>query len=307
MNVLFDVKRDALLNNFIFPSPQASYKWDSFPGRLLCVAGLEGNVFPCVSVPSATIHELTWLAAAYHEESGEAGGGGGGDGTWEHYMTLKLICWFSTAMRMHVLVPEYPGYGMAGGRANEESVLANVRSAYHFALHGLCWKPEKILLVGRSVGTGVAIRLASELPIGGLALLSPFTSVKITAWLLAEGPDIFPSDQFIDKVICPTLIIHGSKDNVITSDHSIKLFDCLNARPKVLHVLQDLGHGNVELFFMAAKEIPRVFGLAKGSRSLSLEMFLNDPYLQGDTVASPIPAFDCKSKVVKCDDCGSNG
>ncbi len=63
------------------------------------------------------------------------------------------------------------------------------------------------------------MRLASELECGGLILVSPYTSVKdlvsqhagiITSWLTAELADLFPSDEFIQDVQCPTLIVHGA-------------------------------------------------------------------------------------------------
>ena len=58
---------------------------------------------------------------------------------------------------------------------------------------------------------------------GGLILVSPYTSVKdmvrthagiVTSWLTAELTNMFPSEELITRVKCPTLIVHGAKDLV---------------------------------------------------------------------------------------------
>ena len=55
------------------------------------------------------------------------------------------------------------GYGMAPGQPNEVSVLRNIQAAYDFAISGLLWDPERIVFFGRSIGTGPAVALASQL------------------------------------------------------------------------------------------------------------------------------------------------
>jgi hypothetical protein len=52
---------------------------------------------------------------------------------------------------------------MAPGQPNEVSVLRNIQAAYDFAIHGLLWDPERIVFFGRSIGTGPAVALASQL------------------------------------------------------------------------------------------------------------------------------------------------
>jgi abhydrolase domain-containing protein 17 len=52
---------------------------------------------------------------------------------------------------------------MAPGQPNEVSVLRNIQAAYDFAVNGLLWDPERIVFFGRSIGTGPAVALASQL------------------------------------------------------------------------------------------------------------------------------------------------
>ncbi len=91
----------------------------------------------------------------------------------------------------------------------------NIRTTYDFAVNGLNWDPSRVFFFGRSIGTGPAVKMASELECGGLILVSPYTSVKdivsqhaglVTSWLTAELTNIYPSDETIADVSCPTLI-----------------------------------------------------------------------------------------------------
>ena len=70
--------------------------------------------------------------------------------------------WIVAVMGTHVLIPEYPGYGMALGEANEVSVMRAVRAAYTFATRGLGWQADDVFLFGRSIGTGPAVQVADS-------------------------------------------------------------------------------------------------------------------------------------------------
>ncbi|KAJ1495936.1 Alpha/Beta hydrolase protein, partial [Baffinella frigidus] len=219
-------KENSILNQFLFPAPPPSYSWSSFPGELVCIVGRQGNVVPCTIMPGFGVS---------NDKSKQ-------DGQLDPASVLVIYChangedigvlneaghWLSDTLGVHVLIPEYPGYGMAPGRPNELSVNSNIEAAYEFAVNGLHWDPKSIILFGRSIGTGPAIKLAAERECGGVILVSPYTSVKdmvskhagfLTSWLTAELANMFPSEDTIGRVQCPTLIVHGATDRVIPSD-----------------------------------------------------------------------------------------
>ena len=86
-----------------------------------------------------------------------------------------------------------------------------------------------IVSLGRSIGTGIAVRLASEQKVSGLILESPYFSLADVA-----GPK-FPwvptallryrmrSDLWMVKVSAPVLIVHGREDEVIPFDQGERL------------------------------------------------------------------------------------
>ena len=137
----------------------------------------------------------------------------------------------------HVLVPEYPGYGLAEGESSEDSVDAATHAAVRFAVETLGVPHERLVIYGRSVGTGpaaaAAARMTSHSPLGppgALVLHSPYTSIFEYAREKAGGllsyllvSERWPTRANLTKVGCPTLLIHGDRDEVIPFRHSAKL------------------------------------------------------------------------------------
>ena len=137
----------------------------------------------------------------------------------------------------HVLVPEYPGYGLAEGESSEDSVDAATHSAVRFAVETLGVPHERLVIYGRSVGTGPAAAAAARMtalsPLGppaALVLHSPYTSILEYAREKAGGllsyllvSERWPTRSNLTKVGCPTLLIHGDRDEVIPFRHSAKL------------------------------------------------------------------------------------
>ena len=84
-------------------------------------------------------------------------------------------------------------------------------------------------IMGRSIGSGVAIFLASKFRVGNLILVSPFLSLcEVVKDKYCNAFSLLLEDRFnnrdrISKVKCPCLIIHGLADEIIPYHHSISL------------------------------------------------------------------------------------
>jgi fermentation-respiration switch protein FrsA (DUF1100 family) len=112
--------------------------------------------------------------------------------------------------------------------------------------------PENgLVLYGESMGTGVAVQMATEYAADGLVLESPYTSIPDVGadryplvpvrWLLRDQYD---SIDKIKSVHMPLLILHGELDQVIPVKFGKKLFDAAN-EPKQIIYVPDAGHNNV--------------------------------------------------------------
>jgi fermentation-respiration switch protein FrsA (DUF1100 family) len=144
----------------------------------------------------------------------------------------------------------YRGYAGSSGHPSERGILQDAAAAYAFATAR--YAPDRIVLWGFSLGTGVAVALASEQPIGKLILEAPYTSTVDIAgavfplvpvrWLMR---DQFRSDERIARVKAPLLVMHGTDDPVIPISFGERLF-ALAREPKQLVRFPGGGHDNLD-------------------------------------------------------------
>ncbi|WP_018267541.1 alpha/beta hydrolase [Methylosinus sp. LW4] len=128
----------------------------------------------------------------------------------------------------------YRGYAGSSGTPTQEGLMRDAEAAYAEA-RARGYGPEQIVIVGESLGSGVATQLAARREAAALALDSPFSSAADVAetrygflpvrWLML---DQFRSDLAIRDVHVPVLIAHGDKDGVVPIALGRKLFDLAN-------------------------------------------------------------------------------
>ncbi len=154
-----------------------------------------------------------------------------------------------------VLLVEYRGFGGNKGRPTETGLYADGRAAVDF-LNTQGIGVKDIVLYGESLGTAVAVRMATEFADRGdeilaLVLEAPFTSVvEVAANRFALFPirrllhDRFDSAAIINRVGTATMIFHGEKDTTMPIRYGRKLFD-LAADPKESLWLAGAGHNDL--------------------------------------------------------------
>ena len=158
------------------------------------------------------------------------------------------------AAGLHVLVAEYRGYPGAEGTPTEQGVYQDARANIEFLRQQQQRELSDIIIVGHSLGTGVATQMATEYDAAGLVLLAPFDSLIEMArarywWLFGHYliKDKFDSIAKIGALTMPILIVHGDKDWVVPLSHGKKLFQ---AAPEHLatFILEE-GYGHTDLDF----------------------------------------------------------
>lgn len=146
-------------------------------------------------------------------------------------------CRLLASLNLHVFAFDYRGYAENPGSPSQTGLLNDARAFWKYAVRDRKIDPSRIILMGESLGGGVATLLASELcqqktPPAGLVLRSTFSSMVDAAsfhypwvpvsWLLW---DQYPSQSVISDVACPLLVIHGTKDQIVPYKLGKKLFD----------------------------------------------------------------------------------
>lgn len=168
---------------------------------------------------------------------------------------------------------DYRGYGDNPGKPTEEGLASDARRVWEEMTVRRGFQPSQIVLLGESLGGGVASRLASELcikgtPPGGLILRSTFPGLADVAayhfpwlpvrWLLI---DRFPSTERVVKVTCPILVIHGTADTIIPLSYGKQLFDAVppvSSRGVAKTLVELRGAGHNDILYSARDEYLRV-------------------------------------------------
>jgi hypothetical protein len=147
------------------------------------------------------------------------------------------------------MLTEYRGYSGLPGKPTEEGLYQDAR-AYLQGLKALGVAEEDMVLYGHSLGTGVAVQMASEFRVGGLMLLAPYLSIPKMAQvsfpffpssLLAL--DRFDNEKKIGGLHTPLLIVNGSRDEVVPDSQGKELYSMAND-PKEFHSLPGRGHND---------------------------------------------------------------
>ena len=141
------------------------------------------------------------------------------------------------------LLCDYRGYGRNPGKPSEEGLSADARAAQVWLRSHASVDPDRIVLFGESLGSGVAVRLATEAPPAVMVLRSTFTSLGDLArvhypWIpTALLPDRYPTIDQIGAISVPTLVIAGERDQIVPLANSVRLFHAAN-EPKRLVIVR---------------------------------------------------------------------
>ena len=143
----------------------------------------------------------------------------------------------------------YRGYGGSSGAPTETGLVNDALAAYAFTRAR--YPAERIVLWGESLGTGVAVALAAQQPVGHLILQSPFTSAADVGaqryWFVPVGllmKDQFRSDLRIGKVTAPVLVLQGERDTIVPMALAERLYGLINA-PKRFVRFPGIGHNDL--------------------------------------------------------------
>ena len=137
---------------------------------------------------------------------------------------------------------EYRGYGGSNGSPSETGLIADGEAAYAFA--AARYQAQQLVLWGESLGSGVAVALAAEKPVGRVILEAPFTSAAAVAatryWYLPVRllmKDQYRSDERIGKVTAPVLILHGMHDHVVPFAMGERMFELTKAPKHIVRFI----------------------------------------------------------------------
>eukprot|EP00080_Pristionchus_pacificus_P006447 PDM66467.1 aho-3 [Pristionchus pacificus] len=151
---------------------------------------------------------------------------------------------------VNVFSYDYSGYGCSTGKPSEKNLYADIQAALDVLQKELDIPASRVILYGQSIGTVPSVDLASKNPnVAALVLHSPLMSGMRVAFPGTSRSwccDAFPSIDKVPKVKVPTLVIHGTEDEVIDFSHGVSIHESCPASVEPLWV-SGAGHNDVEL------------------------------------------------------------
>ncbi|MEP2990670.1 MAG: alpha/beta hydrolase [Parasphingorhabdus sp.] len=149
-----------------------------------------------------------------------------------------------------VLVVGYPGYGSNPGSPSEQALYAAAQANFDWLISQSI-APGRIVIVGESLGSGVAAHLATQNEAAGLILIASYTGMDDMAqrqfpifpakWL---ATDRFRSIERIDQIDMPLSWIHGTADELIPFAMGQQLFNAAKD-PKTGHAIEQGEHNDL--------------------------------------------------------------
>jgi uncharacterized protein len=163
-------------------------------------------------------------------------------------VSLSLPAFSSAFPDRALFLLHYRGYGGSSGKPSEEAIHSDALALFD-RVH---LEYSDIAVVGRSLGSGVAIRLAGQRPVSSLVLVTPYDSIQELAarqfpylpirWLLT---DKFESWRYAPAIRVPTLLLAAANDEVIPRSSTEKLYGAFSPGVASLKFIPGMGHNSV--------------------------------------------------------------
>ncbi len=209
-------------------SPQIQNSGDSVCGRSVTARAINSvkqkfsvkclRSVPCLCYHAETTPEDTESLILFFHANGE------------DLVDISKLCQkLADYMNCYVVAMEYPGYSMYQGSPSENQILEDAEAVMNFVVEELKIVTQKVFVVGRSIGSGPGIHIASMYNLGGLVLISAFSSIrnvvsdKFGSMISKLIKERFNNLQKIEKINCSIEIVHGEIDKLVPASHANSL------------------------------------------------------------------------------------
>ena len=154
------------------------------------------------------------------------------------------------AVGANVFIIDYRGYGRSDGSPSENGTYLDAAAALDYLVSRPDVRPDRIVYFGRSLGAAVAVELAMHRAPYGLALETPFPSIRSMAReaypFLPLGPLLtmrYDTTSKLGRVTSPVLVMHGDSDTIVPIALGRRVFEAAN-EPKEFYVIPGAGHND---------------------------------------------------------------
>ncbi len=149
-----------------------------------------------------------------------------------------------------VLAVNYRGYGHSEGTPGERALFADALLIHDYARSRPHW--DRIILMGRSLGSAVAVHVAAQRTVSALVLVTPFDSLAEVGaghypflpvrWLLRHR---FDAVSLAPSIKVPALVVAAAADRIVPPKHARRLFQALGG-PRQWVAVPGADHNDID-------------------------------------------------------------
>jgi hypothetical protein len=155
----------------------------------------------------------------------------------------------STLPDRSLYLVNYRGYGGSSGSPDEKALFADALEVFEF----VAARNQRVAVIGRSLGAGVAAFLAANRPVEKVVLITPFDNLAaVAASVFPYLPlsllitDRFDSLTLAPRITAPTLVIIAANDEIIGRSRTDALIAGFSERKPAIAVIPDAGHNDLQ-------------------------------------------------------------
>lgn len=150
------------------------------------------------------------------------------------------------------LLMNYRGYSNSDGNPSELALFEDALTIFDAVTDE--YRPKRVYLMGRSLGSGVAAYVSAKREVSGCILITPYDSIEAVAQkrfpympvsLLLQHK--FRTVDYVPDIDTPFLIIYGGRDRTIPAHHTEQLMKHIKSEKEVIYI-REAEHNNIELF-----------------------------------------------------------
>ena len=176
---------------------------------------------------------------------------------------LNLIKQIRTQVEVGILIFDYRGYGLSEGVPSESGLYLDAKAAMDYLTDRLDadYESQNIVFFGRSLGSAVALRMATIYDTQAVIVEAPFTSLEDMAKIhYSYAPDFlinwliqgrYDSRETVKDLTSPLMVIHGQKDPIVPISMGRKIYDSAKVE-KYFYFVEGAGHNDT--FVVAGSE-----------------------------------------------------
>lgn len=175
-----------------------------------------------------------------------------------------------------VFMPDYRTYGKSTGKLSEKGFHQDALLVYEYLLN--TWPSSKIIIYGRSLGTGIGTELATKVKARLLILETPYRTMPAMAnkrmpfvpvkWIIKYQ---FRNISKIRKLLCPVHIFAGTLDQLTPYQHAVDLANRTENPSLTLTTIEGAGHNNIGEFPLYHEKLAALIGSNRKDSSIKEE------------------------------------